>query len=44
MAIINFMAGQPGNVRKEDADLNGDGGVDVGDIMAIINIMAGPKE
>jgi hypothetical protein len=41
MAIINVMAGQPGQLNVTAADVNMDGQTDVGDIMAVINIMAG---
>ena len=41
MAIINVMAGQPGQLNVTAADVNMDGHTDVGDIMAVINIMAG---
>ena len=34
------MAGVGGEAEKAAADVNGDGAVNVGDIMAVINIMA----
>ena len=40
MAVINIMAGQPGQLNAALGDVNEDGDVDVGDVMAIINIMA----
>jgi hypothetical protein len=40
MAVINYMAGTAQNISKEVADVNGDGAVNVGDIMAVIEIMA----
>jgi hypothetical protein len=36
----NVMAGVGGEAEKAAADVNGDGAVNVGDIMAVINIMA----
>jgi len=41
MAVINVMAA--GKTTDTAADVNGDGDVNVGDIMAIINIMAAAK-
>lgn len=41
MAVTNIMAGNAGGVTSERADLNGDGEVGIGDIVAITNIMAG---
>lgn len=37
------MAGNGANITKERADVNGDGDVGIGDIVAITNIMAGIK-
>ena len=41
VAVTNVMAGNGGNITKEQADVNGDGEVGIGDVVAITNIMAG---
>ena len=35
------MAGEAGDITQEAADVNGDGEVNVGDMVTITNIMAG---